>query len=241
MERHDVAANTEWNLDAHAVQFGHDLRRWRRRCGWAQDTSMAWGRAARTPHVFSSTWSHLERGLMSTPGPKVFLSLADQNRRIAAGDFSGVTDGALLDRLSGATAVTHEDGGPWDAADFYACYIGLLAWPHPAVDPPLITPDDATSWSQQLRAQFRATADELALSPVEATVQVLERGPERREEREQLQRVLLGFDDFTASELLDLWREDGGAEVFDVIDRWRQGNGLTPAGLAPPWEKQGQQ
>jgi transcriptional regulator with XRE-family HTH domain len=225
-----------WDLKACALQFGRDLRRWRRRCGWAQDTSMVWGKAAQIPHVFSSTWSQLERGLMSTPGPKVFLSLADQNRRIAAGDFAGVTDRNLMNRLRGAMPVAHEDGEPWDAADYYACYIGLLAWPHPAVEPPTITPDDASRWSHELRALFRSTADELKLSPVEATVQVLERGPEDRQEREQLQRVLLGFDDFSAAELLDLWREDGDTGSFDVLDRWRQSHGLAAADLAPPWQ-----
>jgi transcriptional regulator with XRE-family HTH domain len=237
MDQPQTATTSPWDLEAHALQFGKDLQLWRRRAGWAQDTSMAWGEAAGIPHVFSSTWSQLERGIMRTPGPGVFLALADQNRRIASKAFEGVEDEDFLKRLGRADPVLHEDGEPWDAADYFACYIGLSRWPHPAIEPPVISSEDATIWSRQLRKLFRSTADELQLSPVEATVQALERGPENREDREQLQRVLLGFEDYRPRQLLEMWKQDqaeGGA--FDVLDRWRLSHGLPATRVMPPWE-----
>lgn len=199
---------------------------------------MAWGKAAGIPHVFSSTWSQLERGIMSNPGPKVFLALAHQNSRIASADFGDGIGRALMDRLKAAEPVAHDDGEPWDAADFFAAYIGLELWPHPAVEPPQISAEDAATWSKDLRTAFRATADELKLSPMEAMVELLERGPEDRRSREQLQRVLLGFEDYEPADLLAEWAETQTDEAPHAIEQWRQSRGLGLAGLAAPWARQ---
>lgn len=235
MNEIDNQASIDLELRQSAIQFGRDLRRWRLRSGWAQDTAMAWGQLSKFPHVFSSTWSELERGLMSNPGPKIFLALAEQNRRIAEKNWSGLRGGTLGDRVRAADPVLHDDGEPWDAGDYFACYIGLLRWPHPQIEPPQISAAQAKEWSEGLREAFQATADELRLSPLEAAMELLERGPEGRQEREQLQRVILGFEDYDPADLVALWQEDSESPVLDVVDRWRRGRGLPALEMAPPW------
>jgi hypothetical protein len=223
-------------LQAAAVEFGRNLRRWRRRQGWAQDTAAAWGQAIGSLCVHASQWSQLETASMSQPSPKLFLRLGLQNQQLASGEIGAIKDRALRDRVKAAEPVADQDG-PWDATEFFSSYIGHLAWP-PLEDPqpPAITDDGAAEWSEALRTWFQATAREAQREPLEAATEVMRFcDAEDPAARQQFQRVLLGFGDYSATELLEAWAAERPSER-SWINAWRRSLGLTTDGPRPPWE-----
>lgn len=155
-----------------AVTFGKNLKRWRIRAGWAQDTAQQWGQALGVLHVFSSQWSHLENGKLPAPQPKLFRALGAMNRLLAGGNY-GPIPSDLKERLQQAEPVLHPDGTPWVGADFFRCFVGDLEWPHPQQP---MTDAEAAEVSEWLRQAFDATAVALgvrrsqALSQLEAIV-----------------------------------------------------------------------
>ena len=72
------------------------------------------------------------------PKPPFFVALGMFNQAIAERDFVGVTDRRLMDRLRAGEPIVHDDcctgwrcqaGTPWDAMDFFGCYIGAIKPP----------------------------------------------------------------------------------------------------------------
>lgn len=209
-----------------ALLFGRNLRYWRTRQGWAQDTAMQWGQMVDCPHVYSSQWSQLETGKMRNPGPGIFCALGWQNEAIDRHDFGPITDRTLKDRLDAAEPVRRADGTPWKAADFFAAYVGDLLWPDVQASLPFnITTDEAERWSEQLRVWFQRTAREANLSPLEAATGLLEHVDADNGARALFQRVLLGFADYTPEELIRDWQEEGPAAAC-WVRHWRRSLGL---------------
>jgi hypothetical protein len=227
-------AERERQRDA-ALAFGRNLRRWRRSQGWAQDTPAAWGKAIGSLHVYASQWSQIETGVMVAPTPHLFICFGHQNQRLAAGDLGVIRDRKLKDRVAAARAI-EDDDGPWDAVAFFAAYIGVRPFPDDlAPAAPEITDEAAAEWSDTLRDWFQRTAETAQLDPLEAMVALMRCvDAEIDSDRQAFQRVLLGFSDYQAAELLDAWhREANGAR--DWISAWRRTLGLKADGPREPW------
>lgn len=196
---------------------------------------MDWGRATGKLHVYSSQWSQLETGSMRQPSPGLFWNFGLMNAALAHQDYGPITDRALMDRIKGAQPVRHDDGQPWDAADFFAAYIGLEQWPHgPARPEPEITPEAAAAWSQELRQWFRHAADKAGLEPLEAAVMAMEHADPGSPWRPGYQRLLLGFADLDPEMLLEQWR-DGAPGPAEWLATWRRKLGLKGAAPVAPW------
>lgn len=103
---------------ARAVRFGRFLVSWRKRCGWSQYELPKWADAAGFVGPAIGNISQLERGRVVTPTMGLFASLAEANRRLAARDFSGVTERRLLDRLESGVPVFDANGVPWGFQEF---------------------------------------------------------------------------------------------------------------------------
>jgi hypothetical protein len=218
-----------------ALAFGRNLRLWRRRQGWAQDTPAAWGKAINSLHVHASQWSQIETGVMVAPPPNLFVCFGHQNMRLAQQDFGAIRDRKLRKRIEAAEPIA-DDSGPWGPVEFFAAYLGQRPWPHDLEPtPPAITDEAAAEWSTTLREWFKRTADATNLDPLEAMVALMSCvDSDSDSDRQSFQRVLLGFGDYKAAELLDAWqREASGAR--DWINAWRRSMGLKADGPMAPW------
>ena len=237
MTTQPATAETErLQLQSAAEDFGRNLRRWRRRQGWAQDTAAAWGTAIGGLCVHASQWSQLETASMRQPSPKLFVRLGLQNQLLASGDIGPIRDRALRDRVAVAEPIADDDG-PWGAVEFFGAYIGHRAWP-PLEDslPPDITDADAAEWSESLRGWFQTTAREAQREPIDAATEVMAHcSADDPAMRQQLQRVLLGFGGYSPAELLAQW-EAKAPGPREWINAWRRSLELKAGGPTPPWE-----
>ena len=69
-----------------------------------------------------------------------------------------------MDRLKAGQPLTHDDGVPWTAVDFFACYIGALAPPKSlSEEPEVVTQADVDQWCRDLRELFHDTVLDLML------------------------------------------------------------------------------
>jgi hypothetical protein len=92
-----------------------------------------------------------------TPKPNFFRGLGQFNQAVAERDFVGVKDRRLMDRLKQGVPVTHPNGVPWTASDFFAAYLGALEAPAELLAPPepQLTQEMVDQWSDQIRVAFR--------------------------------------------------------------------------------------
>lgn len=116
-----VSLPSYWSSEAataRAERFGRFLLVWRLRCGWTQYELPAWGRACGFVCPAIGTMSQLERGTVKTPQMALFAGLAEANSRLAAEDFTGITDGRLKERIKAGVAITNAAGAAWGFDDF---------------------------------------------------------------------------------------------------------------------------
>lgn len=221
--RHDTITA---QLEAAAIRFGENLRRWRVAQGWSQNTPQDWGQAVGVLHVFNSQWSQLESAKLRGPKPLVFRALGAMNAMLAAGEYGPIKDRALLDRVRGAEAIRHDDGTPWDGSDFYAAFLGDLDWPPIATRLPPITDVEAAAFSDQFRADVRTGAKRRNLSLRAAADQLLDHVPDDQHGR--LEDVLLG-EAWSGAELTALRDEAGKLAPRAWLKAW---DGQNNAGSA---------
>lgn len=205
LTRYQHAAVSE-ELDAAAVAFGHNLRRWRLRNGWSQNTAQDWAQSIGIPAVFNSQWSQLETARLRGPKPLLFRALGILNQLLAAQHYGTFTDRALMDRVKQAEPIRHEDGRPWDGPDFYGSFMGQLAWP----EVPELLPDISDAEAEEHSAAFRAAlhdASKAAGIPLGAAISaVLELAPSDAQARAA--EVLMGAS-WSGAELMELRTPDG--------------------------------
>ena len=109
--------------------LGPVIKAWFKANDWPQSVSEGLARAKGwTAGPWASQISICMAGRL-TPKPNFFLSLGMFNQAVAERDFVGVTDRRLMDRLKAGQPICHEDGVPWDAMDFFGCYIGAVKPP----------------------------------------------------------------------------------------------------------------
>jgi transcriptional regulator with XRE-family HTH domain len=204
-------------LEAAAVSFGENLRRWRVAQGWSQNTPQDWGKAVGVLHVFNSQWSQLESAKLRGPKPTVFRALGVMNVMLHAGQYGPIKDRALMDRVRAAEAICHEDGEPWDGRDFYAAFLGDLQFPVIANRLPPITDAEAAEISNGFRTDVRNGAKRRSLALRAAADQLLDHVPDDQHGR--LEDVLLG-DAWTAAELMALRDPDGEMAPRAWLAEW---------------------
>lgn len=136
--------------------LGPVLKTWFKQWDWPQSVTEG---VARAKGWESGPWASQISICMSgrlTPKPAFFVSLGEFNRVVAERDFAGLTDRRLIDRLRGGQPLTHDDGVPWDAVDFFSCFIGALTPPKGLMKPDRqLTMDDVNHWVSELRHAYR--------------------------------------------------------------------------------------
>ena len=135
--------------------LGPVIKAWFKANEWPQSVSEGLARAKGwTAGPWASQISICMAGRL-TPKPNFFISLGMFNQAVAERDFVGVTDRRLMDRLKAGQPICHEDGVPWNAMDFFGCYIGMIPAPDIAQASRELTQEDAEELTRGLRESFR--------------------------------------------------------------------------------------
>jgi len=163
-------------LDAARVQFGKFLRNWRKSNDWTVTTAQDWAKACPglipwPLRVAGGQWGNLENGKVLQPQPSTFIQLGVLNECLALEDRGTIKDRVLRERVERARPVLHDDGRPWGAEDWFACYIGKLEGP--AGLWPRQDEIDAEAETKRLRILFDQALEQAGVRPVSAAMAVL--------------------------------------------------------------------
>ena len=153
--------------------LGPVLKAWFASNEWPQSVSEGLARAKGWElGPWASQVSICMSGRLS-PKPNFFVALGQFNQAVAERDLAGVTDRRLMDRLRKGQPLTHEDGNPWTAQDFFACYIGQLQMPEELRGPPkeAVTQEMVDKWAEGLREAFREISRTAMIPPREVWVE----------------------------------------------------------------------
>ncbi|MCP9819832.1 hypothetical protein KBZ18_10040 [Synechococcus sp. Cruz-9H2] len=204
--------------------FGRTLTLWLSLGGWTHDTPLRWGKAAGFSSVADSTFNRLQRGKILQPYPITFLQLGEMNARLARADYGSIDDQALKERVAKQQPITHEDGTPWSATDFFSHFIGELDPPSWARARPQPTVQDAVAASQEAQRSFSAHTEALGLTPMEAWELLSASADGRLDTRELdlFRNVLSGWHTFTPSELQGFIDLHGHNRALDALAAWQQ-------------------
>ena len=136
--------------------LGPVIKTWFKANSWPQSVSEGLARAKGwTAGPWASQISICMAGRL-TPKPAFFVAMGMFNEAVAERDFIGVTDRRLMDRLKAGQPICHEDGVPWNAMDFFGCYIGEIKPPSSLTEEQrILTQEDADHFCSELRESFR--------------------------------------------------------------------------------------
>ena len=202
------------------LRFGRTLTAWLNRNGWIHSTMHDWGHEAGFPALKDSTCNRLQNGKIEQPTPLTFIQLAIANDRVAKGDYSGVVDRKLKDRLKGSEPIISPEGKPWGAMEFMGHFVGELAAPEWAELPKPLTAEEATTLSREHQATFEAIAKAKFLTPP-AAWKALEKHCQDMapSQRDMLRNVLSGWHTWTPGDWQAL-SADGSDPVSASLARW---------------------
>jgi len=173
------------------------------------------------------------------PKPPFFVALGLFNQAIAERDFVGVTDRRLMDRLCAGQPIVHDGccperscaaGVPWNAMDFFGCYIGVVSPPVFAAAKPEITEEQVDQFVAALRDGFR----ELCLSamnpdgPKAVWTEIAKRSLVKGcapEDVEYAQEVVSGLRSVTLAEAERFAIKYKNCPIADAMDEMAKGLG----------------
>lgn len=207
-------------------RFGRTLTAWCNRNGWIHSTLHEWGEQAGFPAVRDSSFNKLQNAKTDQPQPLTFIQLALANARVAEGDYSGVSDRRLKDRLKDSQPITDANGRPWRATEFFSHFIGELEPPEWLQQPEPLSEEAAKALSAEHQGRFEAIAKEKQLSPAVAWKELEQHCQGlTNAQRDLLRNVLSGWHQWTPSE----WEAitiNGSDPVADALAA--MGEGLDP-------------
>ena len=221
--------------------LGPVIKAWFKANEWPQSVSEG---LARAKGWEAGPWASQISICMSgrlQPKPPFFVALGMFNQAVAERDFVGVTDRRLMDRLLAGEPITHEDGVPWNAMDFFGCYIGAIKPPKKIEQSaPLPTPEETEEAWSVVRESFRelvlAAMDPEGPKAVWANIAkaAIERGM-AVEDVEYVQEIIAGLRQVSPQELqrlrtkypvcpvLESLYEKGGSANLEKLIRMKNG------------------
>ena len=203
-------------------RFGRTLTAWCNRNGWIHSTLHEWGEQAGFPAVRDSSFNKLQNARTEQPQPLTFIQLALANARVADGDYSGVTDRRLKDRLKDSEAIRDAKGQPWRATEFFSHFIGELEPPEWLQQLEPLTEAEAQALSEQHRQRFAAITQAQQLTPAAAWKQLEQHCQAlSAAQRDILRNVLSGWHEWTPSEW-EAITANGSDPVADALAGWEQ-------------------
>jgi len=204
--------------------FGKMLLNWRRRNGWTQYTACEWGAEANFEVISYGNLSVIEQGKAGELRQKAFFQLEELNRRIDSNErLKGVKSQRIRDQLENVEPLCGDDGKRWDAVDFWSCYIGYQPVPraYQTAPAPTLTAKRAEEFCQKWRQHVRRVVKERGADVTDALEQLAGTVPQQHRKRF---REVLALDDYSSSELAQLWIEgeeflpDGWIQAWEADD-----------------------
>jgi hypothetical protein len=212
----------DWQQESRRA-FGKMLLNWRRRNGWTQYTACEWGAEANFEVISYGNLSVIEQGKAGELRQKAFFQLEELNRRLL-GDrrLEGVKSQRIREQLEYAEPLRDNDGKPWNAVDFWSCYIGYLAVPeaYQAVLSPTFSSKEAEDLCQKWRRHVRRVIKKREADVTNALEELVGSVPEMYRKRF---REVLSLDDYSSSELTQLWLRDEQFLPDEWIRAWETG------------------
>ena len=203
-------------------RFGRTLTAWCNRNGWIHSTLHEWGEQAGFPAVRDSSFNKLQNAKTDQPQPLTFIQLAMANARVADGDYSGVSDRRLKDRLKDSEAICDEQGKPWRATEFFSHFIGELEAPEWLQPAKRLSAEEAQTLSIGHQEKFAAIAEAKGLSPAVAWKQLEQHCQAMNgSQRDLLRNVLSGWHEWMPEE----WESiclNGSDPVANALATWEQ-------------------
>lgn len=233
LTRRAYQAVLDWQQESRRA-FGKMLLNWRRRNGWTQYTACEWGAEAKFDVISYGNLSVIEQGKAGELRQKAFFQLEELNRRLLDRErrLEGVTSQRIRDQLEYAEPLRGNDGKPWDAVDFWSCYIGYLEVPdtYRTVLSPTFSSKDAENICQKWRRHIRRVIKKREADITDALERLVGSVPEMYAKRF---REVLALDDYSPSELAQLWVQDEQFLPDEWIKTWEADNAeATPKPVA---------
>ena len=146
--------------------FGLVIKKWFAINGWPQNVPEV---VAKSKGNKTGPWaSQISHAMNGKHEPKVpfFCALAWFNQVVAERDFGGISDRRTIDRLLQAEPLCHDNGQPFNAADFFNLYAGITEPPleyQPGVE--TLTQEQLDQWVEGLRVAFKETCMAMMAKP----------------------------------------------------------------------------
>ena len=197
--------------------FGEVLRAWFARNEWPQMVAEQVARAKGSKiGPWASQMSNAMQGKLE-PKPPFFVALGWFHQIVTERDFVGLTDRRLIDRLLNGQPLTHDDGQPWTAVDFFALYIGDIPAPGEETEDPKepepLTQEMVNAWREGLRLAFRECCKALMAPPGEtwriATERAVKDFDLAPEDLEWTQEVIAGIIEPSIEQATNMRRKYG--------------------------------
>ena len=224
LTRRTYQAVLDWQQESRRA-FGKMLLNWRRRNGWTQYTACEWGAEKKFDVISYGNLSVIEQGKAGELRQKAFFQLEELNRRLLDRErrLEGVTSQRIRDQLEYAEPLRGNDGKPWDAVDFWSCYIGYLEVPdiYRTVLSPTFSSKDAENICQKWRRHIRRVIKKREADITDALERLVGSVPEMYAKRF---REVLALDDYSPSELAQLWVQDEQFLPDEWIKTWEADN-----------------
>lgn len=108
--------------------FADTLRKWFAANDWPQAITEAWAKSCGSPGPWAS---QISPAINCKYDPKAifFISLGHFNQAVAERDLLSVTNERIRGLLMAGQPLCHDDGVPYDGADFFRLFTGLLEPP----------------------------------------------------------------------------------------------------------------
>ena len=115
-------------MDPAREAFGDTLRNWFTANGWPQSISEAWAKSCGSPGPWASQISPAMAGKLD---PKVtfFIALGQFNQAVSERNVLSVPNERLRGLLAKGQPLTHDNGVPFDADDFFRLFTGRMEPP----------------------------------------------------------------------------------------------------------------
>ena len=146
--------------------LGPVIRAWFQKNEWPQNVGEGWAKATDYPWGPWGSQISICMNENLQPKPTFFIALGEFNRAVSERDIVQITDRRLRDRLKNGEPITHPDGTPYRAHDFFRVYIGDLVPEGYLAEPP-VTQDDLDIWIAKWREHFRDAVLELCTTRAE--------------------------------------------------------------------------
>ena len=115
-------------MDPARVVFADTLRKWFASNDWPQAITEAWAKSCGSPGPWAS---QISPAINCKYDPKAifFISLGHFNQAVAERNLLGVTNERARGKLMAGQPLCHDNGVPYDGADFFRLFTGLLEPP----------------------------------------------------------------------------------------------------------------